>query len=109
LNGAYMHHVLVIRGSLAQPEVFVVDYKRVIRGQALDIPLQPHDIVFVPFSPYRYLQRYVEIALNTFVSSAAINAGERLSVKTPTSGAGIFIPVGSGVQIIPPVTPAPPK
>jgi protein involved in polysaccharide export with SLBB domain len=107
LNGAYLHHVAVVRGSLAQPEIAIVDYKRVIRGEALDIPLQPHDIVYVPFSPYRYIQRYAEIILNTFVSSAAINAGSQAVLTQPTGGAGIFIPVGSGVQIIPPVSPPP--
>lgn len=107
INGAYMHHVIVVRGSIAQPEVFVVDYKGVIRGQARDIALEPHDIVYVPFAPYRYLQRYVEIALNTFASSAAINAGEAAFTKVPTAGAGVFIPVGSGIQVIPPVNPPP--
>jgi len=107
LKGAYMHHVVVVRGSIAQPEVFVVDYKRVIRGESQDIALQPHDIVYVPFAPYRYLERYVEIALNTFASSAAINAGSAAVTKQPTAGAGIFIPVGSGIQIIPPVNPPP--
>jgi len=109
LNGAYLHHVAVVRGSLAQPEMAIVDYKRVIRGEAQDIALQPHDIVYVPFSPYRYLQKYAEIVLNTFVSSAAINAGSRAFLKQPTGGAGVFIPVGSGIQIIPPINPPPPR
>jgi len=107
LKGAYMHHVAVVRGSIAQPEIYIVDYKRVIRGEAQDIALQPHDIVYVPFSPYRYLERYLEIVLNTFASSAAINAGSAAVTKQPTAGAGIFIPVGSGIQIVPPVNPPP--
>jgi protein involved in polysaccharide export with SLBB domain len=107
IKGAYMHHVTLIRGSLAQPEVAVVDYKKVIRGEARDIALQPQDIVYVPFSPYRYLTKYVELAINTFVSSAAINAGERAVAKVPVGGAGVFIPVGSGISVIPPVSPPP--
>ena len=109
LDGAYLHHVAVVRGSLAQPELAIVDYKRVIRGQAQDLALEPHDIVYVPFSPYRYLQRYAEIILNTFVSSAAINAGSQAVLKQPTGGAGVFIPVGSGIQVIPPISPPPPR
>jgi protein involved in polysaccharide export with SLBB domain len=109
INGAYLRHVAVVRGSLSQPEIFIEDYKAAIRGQAEDIALQPHDIVYVPFSPYRYLQRYLEIILNTFASSAAINAGSRAVVKTPTGGAGVFIPVGSGIQVIPPISPPPPR
>jgi protein involved in polysaccharide export with SLBB domain len=107
LKGAYMHHVVVVRGSLTEPQVTVVDYKNVIRGDARDMALQPHDIVYVPFSPYRYLERYIEIAINTFASAAAINAGEAAVTKTPTAGAGVFIPVGSGISIIPPVNPPP--
>jgi protein involved in polysaccharide export with SLBB domain len=107
INGAYMHHVAVVRGSLQNPQIAIVDYKRVIRGEALDIHLQPHDIVYVPFSPYRYLQRYAEIILNTFVSASAINAGSAAVAKQPTGGAGVFIPVGSGIQIVPPVSPPP--
>jgi polysaccharide biosynthesis/export protein len=107
LKGAYLHHVVVVRGSLQNPEMAVVDYKRVIRGEASDMELQPHDIVYVPFSPFRYLQRYAEIAINTFVSSAAINAGSKAVTTQPTGGVGVFIPVGSGVQIIPPAVPPP--
>jgi polysaccharide export outer membrane protein len=110
LNGAYVHHVAVVRGSLAQPQMAIVDYARVIRGEAHDLELQAHDIVYVPFSPYRYIQRYLEVILNTFVSSAAINAGSQAVLKQPSQGgAGIFIPVGSGIQVIPPVTPPPPR
>ena len=109
LAGAYLSHVTVVRGSLSNPQMAVVDYKKVIRGEAQDIALQPQDIVYVPFSPYRYLYRYVQLAIQTFVSSAAINAGERAvgGVPVGTSGAGVFIPVGSTIQVIPPASPPP--
>src|ERR1044071_308653 len=107
INGAYMHHVAVVRGSLQNPQIAIVDYKRVIRGEAPDIPLQPHDIVYVPFSPYRYLQSYAELILNTFVSASAINAGSSVFANKEAGAAGVFIPVGSGVQILPPVSPPP--
>jgi polysaccharide biosynthesis/export protein len=109
LNGAYLTHVAVVRGSLSNPEIAIVDYKRAIRGKAEDLELEPHDIVYVPFAPYRYIQRYLEIILNTFVSSAAINAGSQAVLKQPTGGAGVFIPVGSGIQVIPPIAPPPPR
>jgi polysaccharide biosynthesis/export protein len=107
IDNAYMHHIVVVRGSLANPQAAVVDYREVINGRARDIALEPQDIVYVPFSPYRYLVRYVELAIDTFVSSAAINAGIRAAGVPQTGGAGVFIPVGSGVQIIPPVSPPP--
>lgn len=107
LNGAYLSHVAVVRGSLTKPQIAVVDYRRVIRGEAKDIELQPKDIVYVPLSPYRYLVRYAELIVNTFVSSAAINAGTRATSDGQTGGAGVFIPVGSSYQVIPPVAPPP--
>lgn len=107
LDDAYLTQVAVVRGSLSNPQVAIVDYKRVIRGEAKDIPLEPRDIVYVPLSPYRYLERYAELIVNTFVSSAAINAGSKAVGQQSAGGAGIFIPVGSGIQVIPPVNPPP--
>ena len=109
IKGAYLRHVAVVRGSLSQPQITIVDYKAVIRGEAPDMALEPRDIVYVPFSPYRYLEHYAEIIVNTFASAAAINAGSSAVINQPTGGgnAGIFIPLGSGIQIIPPASPPP--
>ncbi|HVV02178.1 MAG TPA: hypothetical protein VHH88_12495, partial [Verrucomicrobiae bacterium] len=107
IDGAFMHHVVVIRGALSKPDVAVIDYRNLIKGKAADVELKPGDIVYVPFSPYRYLKKYVEIAINTFASSAAINAGSAAVSKEQKGVAGVFIPVGSGIQIIPPVNPPP--
>lgn len=109
IPGAYMRHVAVVRGSLQEPQIAVVDYRNVIRGDARDIKLEPHDIVYVPFSPYRYLHKYAQTIVNTFVASTAINAGSKAVADRPTAGAGIFIPVGSGIQVIPPASPPPIK
>lgn len=77
IKDAYLSHVAVVRGSLAQPKIAVVDYKAVIRGQSPDVLLEPGDIVYVPFTPYRTLERYANLILNTFVSTVAINEGAR--------------------------------
>lgn len=102
---AYLRHVAVLRGSLSEPRVAIVDYKEIATGQAPDIPLEPQDIVYVPFSPYRYLKRYVELIANTFVSTVAINEGARAVLKEPTS-TSVFIPVGG--PAVTPVSPAVP-
>jgi protein involved in polysaccharide export with SLBB domain len=104
IKGAYLHHVAVVRGSMAQPQITIVDYKAVLRGEAPDLPLQPRDIVYVPFSPYRYLQHYAEVILNSFVSASAINAGSAAVTQQTPGAAGVFIPVGSGIQIVPPAS-----
>lgn len=105
VRDAYLYHVVIVRGTMTQPEITVVDYKAIVHGKAPDIALEPHDIVYVPWAPYRYLRKYAEIALNTFVSSVAINAGATLFPRGAGTGTGIFIPVGSGVQVIPPTAP----
>jgi polysaccharide export outer membrane protein len=107
LKDAYLSHVAVVRGSLTEPQITVLDYKKVVRGEARDVVLQAGDIVYVPFSPYRYLKRYAELIVNTFVSSTAINAGSYAVSTTPVLPAGIFIPAGSGIQVIPPTAPPP--
>jgi protein involved in polysaccharide export with SLBB domain len=108
LRDAHQSQVAVVSGSLSTPEVTIVDYGKVIRGEESDVLLKPNDIVYVPLSPYRYLRRYVDVILNTFVSSSAINAGSYAVTEQDEYTGGVFIPVGSGIQIIPPVSPPPP-
>ncbi|MCL4176664.1 MAG: polysaccharide biosynthesis/export family protein [Verrucomicrobia bacterium] len=108
LRDAYLPHVAVVRGSLAEPQLTIVNYRKVIRGEENDIQLEPNDIVYVPLSPYRYLRRYAEVILNTFVSASAISAGSYSITKEEEFVGGVFIPVGSGVTVIPPVSPPPP-
>jgi polysaccharide export outer membrane protein len=105
VRDAYLTQVAVVRGSLAEPQIAILNYYDIVSGHAPDMALEPNDIVYVPLSPYRYLRKYADIILNTFVSSVAINAGTRWVVKQPTGGAGVFIPVGSGIQIVPPPVP----
>lgn len=106
LRDAWLAHVTIVRGSLAQPQVTFVNYYDIVKGHTPDIALEPNDIVYVPLTRYRYLRKYVDVALNTFVSSVAINAGTRLSVPPGNSVNGVVIPAGSGITITPP--PAPP-
>ncbi len=104
LKGSYINHVVVVRGSLSHPQAAVVNYWKVLHGEAQDMVLQPRDIVYVPLSPFRYISRYVQLAIDTFVGSAAINAGSAAVTFQPTTTSGVFIPIGSGIQIIPPVS-----
>src|SRR5581483_1485077 len=102
IREAYLSHVAVVRGSLAEPRVAIVDFKGVIRGEVPDVLLQPQDIVYVPFEPYRYLRRYVNLIMDTFVSSVAINEGIRAVNNTNNAQpAGVFIPVGSRITVTP--------
>jgi protein involved in polysaccharide export with SLBB domain len=98
---AYLSHVAVVRGSLTEPKIAIVDYNGVIKGETRDVLLQPHDIVYVPFEPYRYLIRYANLIVNTFVSSVAINEGVRSVAGNQASPTGVFIPFGSRISVTP--------
>ena len=106
VRDAWLGHVTIVRGSISQPQVAFVNYYDVVKGRTPDVALEPGDIVYVPLTRYRYLRKYLDIALNTFVSSVAINAGTRASTPANKGVPGVIIPVGSGITIIPP--PAPP-
>lgn len=79
IKDAYLSHVAVVRGSLNNPELIIVNYNAIVRGKAPDFVLEPHDIVYVPFSPYRKLTQYLEIAVRTFANTVAANEGTLLA------------------------------
>jgi protein involved in polysaccharide export with SLBB domain len=91
LKDAFLSQVAIVRGSLTTPEIAVVDYNEIIKGRAPDVELQPRDIVFVPYSPYRVLTRYVDAILNTFMYTVAANAGSDLAGG---DNVGVAVPVG---------------
>ena len=72
---AWLREVVIVRGSLSQPSVALVNVLEILTGKQPDVRLAPRDIVFVPFSPYRRLEKYLNAAVNTFVRGAAANAG----------------------------------
>jgi polysaccharide export outer membrane protein len=47
-HDADLSRIHVVRGALSNPTLITVDFKKVIAGQAQDIPLQPGDIVYIP-------------------------------------------------------------
>lgn len=93
LRDAYPSHVAIVRGSLNQPQVAVVDFNAIIRGQSPDLALEPQDIVYVPHSPYRVLNRYVDLILDTFVRTIGVNEGAR-AVSDRAIPVGVNVPLG---------------
>ncbi len=93
LRDAYPSHVAIVRGSLSQPRVAVVDFSAIIRGQSPDIMLEAQDIVYVPHSPYRVLNRYVDLILDTFVRTIGVNEGAR-AVSDRAIPVGVNVPLG---------------
>lgn len=105
IRDAYLFHVTIVRGSLAKPQIAIVNYYDIVKGKAPDIALQPNDIVYIPFAPYRYLRKYMDTALDTFASSVALNAGTRLSTPNGSSSVTIGIPIGIPTSTIGPSLP----
>lgn len=103
---AYLSHVAIVRGSLSDPQIALVDYKDIITGKIKDVVLEPRDIVYVPHKPYQKISRYADLIMTTFVSAVAINEGARAAVKNPPATSGVLIPFGSTITISPTTTPA---
>jgi protein involved in polysaccharide export with SLBB domain len=90
---AHVQHIVIIRGSLTEPQVCVVEYKDVATGKVRDIALQPHDIVWVPKTPWERLDKLVNDIVGTFVRTVAANEGAQFA--SPTGGrVGTSINVG---------------
>lgn len=92
IRNAYLSQVAIVRGSLTDPRVAVVNYKEILEGRAPDVRLQARDIVFVPSSPHRFLRNYVDAILNTFVYTVAANEGVNAFGGNTV---GISVPVGN--------------
>lgn len=92
VKDAYLTHVGIVRGSLSQPKIAVVNYKDIVSGRAPDVVLEPRDIVYVPFTHYRNLVKYADLILATFARAVAINEGARaVSGDIPPVGVNIGI------------------
>ncbi len=93
IREAYPQQIAVVRGSLTQPKVALVDMNAIIRGQAADVLLEPQDIVYVPYTPHRVLTRYLDTILNTFVRVVGVNEGAR-AVSNRSTPVGVNVPLG---------------
>jgi protein involved in polysaccharide export with SLBB domain len=102
VTDAWLSHVAIVRGSLSQPEVAVIDYRAIMKSGAPDVRLEPGDIVYVPNSPYGTLKSYVNMVINTFVTTIAANEGLR------AGGATNIVTVTAAASTPPPPPPPPP-
>jgi protein involved in polysaccharide export with SLBB domain len=69
---AYQSRVLVIRGSLATPETFIVDAKSILAGEKPDFRLEPKDIVFVSRRPWARIEEILDGATVAFIQAAVV-------------------------------------
>ncbi|MEW6305518.1 MAG: SLBB domain-containing protein [Verrucomicrobiota bacterium] len=93
IKNGYLSHVAIVRGSLSEPTIAVVDYRAIAKGEAPDVWLEPHDIVYVPFTPYRTLTKYADLIVDTFVRTVGANEGAR-AVSRGAVPIGVNVPIG---------------
>ncbi len=74
---AYRRRILVIRGSLNNPQTFVVEAANVLGGKASDLKLQPKDIVFVSESAWIKAQDVLDTAARAFIQGALVTLTTR--------------------------------
>ena len=99
---AHLAQVAVIRGSLTEPRVAVVDFKQIMNGQLPDVRLQPGDIVYVPYVPWRRVAMLLESMLDSFVLTTAANGAYTIAYPNAIPY-GPSVPTGG--QAPPPVVP----
>jgi len=95
---AQLSQVAIIRGSLANPTIAVVDFGDIIKGKRPNVPLQPGDIVYVPFTPYKKLFEFAELILDEFVRTVALNEGIG---AVDENAEPVTVSVGSGQAVAP--------
>ena len=74
---SYPQKVVIIRGTLTEPRVAVVNLNSMLHGKAIDVRLKPQDIVWVPNSPFEKVESIVGGIFNTFARTEAVNEGTR--------------------------------
>ena len=89
---AQLTHVAIVRGSLVQPKIAIVDFNAILKGRAPDVRLEARDIVYVPLSPYRTIDRYAKMITDTFVRTVAANEGGH-AVDSNFGGVGVSNPL----------------
>jgi protein involved in polysaccharide export with SLBB domain len=89
---ADLSSVVIIRGSLSEPQVALVDVGAIMGGQASNVILRPYDIVWVPNRRFERGERALWTILNTAVRTIAVREGAN-AVETDLEQPPIVIPL----------------
>lgn len=69
---AFKKRILVVRGSLGEPETFVVDSLGSLDAANKDFRLQPRDIVYVSRRPWLKAEELLDEAAQSFIQGAVV-------------------------------------
>ena len=70
-DDAWKRDVLLIRGSIHDPETRVVNVGKILAGLEQDIIIQPKDIIYVNKRPFLIVEKALDAALTSFVQTLA--------------------------------------
>ena len=91
LPTAYPREIVIVRGSLTNPRFAVVNFMDILKGKATEIPLQPHDVIYVPDKPLEPLREAGNQILETFVRTVAANEGAHAAGSISKVGVNLNI------------------
>jgi polysaccharide biosynthesis/export protein len=94
LKYAQQNRIVILRGGLTQPKLAHVDYHSIVKGKTRNVRLEPGDILYVSYWPFRQVAQLAEDVVDQFVRTIAVNEGSYLGsgnttpvgVTTPSSG-----------------------
>ena len=66
---AYKSRVLVVRGSLNNPQAIAVNTHAILDGKEQDFRLQPRDIIYVNSRPFIKVEELADLAVTAFIQS----------------------------------------
>lgn len=92
IPNAYLSDVAILRGPVSHPQIGLINLRSILHGKTPDVRLDPGDIVYVPFTPYRTLERYALLIIDTFGRTMGVNEGAR-AVSSSASGVGVSVSV----------------
>jgi len=87
---AYQIRVLLIRGSIHDPETRIVNVRDILQGKEKDITLENKDIIFVNKRPFELVERVLDTAIITFMQ--VVTAEAMNQSYNPTLGGGVTPP-----------------
>jgi protein involved in polysaccharide export with SLBB domain len=74
---AFRSRVLVVRGSISNPQTFVVDASDILAAKKPDFKLQAKDIVYVSKSPWIKAEQLVDTVATAFIQGFVVNTTSR--------------------------------
>jgi len=67
---AWKRRVLLVRGSIDEPEVRIVDVNAILKGSIPDVRIEPGDIIYVSKRPWSRVEDVLDRAIMDYIRSA---------------------------------------